>query len=76
MWGVTLLLVLRLPTELPPEVRNELRHHEAEDDQVVCLQVAMGNANLGLLVQLLLPAVHGAYSQFVILSIIDLRNSK
>ena len=57
---MTFLFVLGIPAELPPEVRNELRHHEAEDDQIVGLRVTVGDANLCLLVQLLLPPVHGA----------------
>ena len=57
---MTLLVVLGLLAELPPEVSNELRHHEAEDDQVVGLRVTVGDTNLGVLVQLLFPPVHGA----------------
>ena len=49
------LLALR---HLPLEVSNELGHHEAEDDQVVALSVAVRNSNLSLLVQFLLLGVH------------------
>ena len=52
-----LLLALR---HLPLEIGNELRRHEAEDDQVVTLSVQVGNSNLSLLIQLLLPGVHVA----------------
>ena len=43
--------------DLPPEVGNELGHHEAEDDEVVALNVEMWYSYLGLLVQLLFPGV-------------------
>ena len=44
--------------ELPTEVGDELRQHEAEEDEVVGLRVAVRDADLCLLVQLLLPPVH------------------
>lgn len=47
---MTLLVVLGLLAELPAEISNELRHHEAEDDQIVGLSVTVGDANLGRLV--------------------------
>ena len=46
------------PGQLPPEVGDELGDHEAEDDQIVALAVLVGNANLGLLIEFLLPMIH------------------